>query len=233
MKVYCFDIDNTVCSAVENSNYHLAKPFPHAVRIVNQLFDQGNKILFYTARGVNSKVDHTQLTKKQLKDWGFKFHELVMHRKPHADFFIDDKALKASDFFSSTLVRGFIAGMFDILHPGYFSAFEECKMHCTHLTVALHEDPSIERQNKRHPIFSLKERKKALSAISFIDEVLAYKTETDLINLLKRLRPDVRFLGEDYKGKFFTGCDLTSRTVFLNRNHQWSYTKVLSALNKN
>ena len=69
-----------------------------AIKKINYLYDEGNKIIFMTARGSVSKRDWTQFTVDQLKSWGVKYHELIMNKKPHADFFIDDKAINAEDW---------------------------------------------------------------------------------------------------------------------------------------
>jgi uncharacterized HAD superfamily protein len=96
--IYCFDIDGTICSSVENSEYHKAEKFEDCVSEINRLYSEGHRIIMMTARGSVSKKDWTELTVTQLNDWGVKYHELIMHKKPNADFFIDDKAINASDW---------------------------------------------------------------------------------------------------------------------------------------
>ena len=99
--IYCFDIDGTICTLQKDSRYELAEPFPEALQEVKRLYEAGNKIIFMTARGSVSGKDWTTLTKKQLEEWGFPYHELIMNRKPNADFFIDDKAINALEWRSS------------------------------------------------------------------------------------------------------------------------------------
>ena len=96
--IYCFDIDGTICSSVTDSKYHLAEPFEDCINEINRLYRSGNRIIMMTARGSVSKKDWTELTLKQLNDWGVNYHELIMHKKPNADFFIDDKAINAADW---------------------------------------------------------------------------------------------------------------------------------------
>lgn len=96
--IYCFDIDGTICSSVQNSEYQKAMPFADVLNEINRLYEEGNKIIFMTARGCVSGKDWTDFTRSQLKDWGVKYHELITNVKPHADIFIDDKALNATDW---------------------------------------------------------------------------------------------------------------------------------------
>ena len=118
--------------------------------------------------------------------------------------------------------KGFIAGSFDILHPGYIKMFEDAKSVCEHLIVALQTDPTIDRPEKNKPVQTLEERKIILDAILHIDEILIYDTEKDLYNLLKSTKPDVRILGSDYKNRLFTGSDLNIPIYFHKRSHDWS-----------
>lgn len=122
--------------------------------------------------------------------------------------------------------RGFIAGSFDLIHPGYIDMFIDCKKVCDFLIIGLHEDPSIERNEKLKPILSVTDRVKILTSIRYIDSVCVYSTEKELINLLKDILPDVRFLGGDYIGKSYTGFELNIPIHYLNRNHGWSTTKL-------
>ena len=120
---------------------------------------------------------------------------------------------------------GVIAGNFDVIHPGYIRMFNECKEHCTRLIVLLHEDPSIERPEKLKPILSVAERREMLLSLEMIDEVITYSTEKILYEFIKGIDPDIRFLGDDYIGKDFTGKDLGTLIHYINRDHGWSTTK--------
>ena len=121
--------------------------------------------------------------------------------------------------------NGLIAGNFDIIHPGYILLFNECKENCDHLILLLHEDPSIERPEKLKPILSLDERILILSSLKQIDEIVPYKLESDLLNLIQNMNIDIRFLGDDYINKEFTGKNLNIPIHFMNRSHGWSTTK--------
>jgi glycerol-3-phosphate cytidylyltransferase len=120
---------------------------------------------------------------------------------------------------------GFIAGSFDVIHPGYIKMFIEAKQHCKYLVVGLHIDPSIERSEKLPPVLSWIERYEILSSIKYIDTISFYNTEEDLVDLLTIIKPDVRFLGDDYKNKPFTGEKLGIPVHYLDRSHGWSTTK--------
>ena len=120
---------------------------------------------------------------------------------------------------------GIIAGNFDIIHPGYIKMFKECKSYCKQFIVLLHIDPSIERPEKLKPILTKEERTEILTSIKFINGIAYYTYEKELVDLIKRLSPDIRFLGDDYRGKTYTGFELDIPVHYLNRDHGWSTTK--------
>lgn len=120
---------------------------------------------------------------------------------------------------------GFIAGSFDVIHPGYIYMFEESRNNCDYLIVALQDDPTIERPEKLKPILTLSERIKILRSIKYIDVVVTYNTEEELYGFLKSVEPNIRFLGDDYKDKKITGSDLEIPIHYLDRSHGWSTTK--------
>lgn len=99
IKTYYVDIDGTICSWIINGEYDRAEPFKDRIDKINQLYDDGNTIIYWTARGTQTGIDWYSITEKQLKDWGVKYHELKM-RKPFYDLFIDDKAFNSEDFFN-------------------------------------------------------------------------------------------------------------------------------------
>jgi glycerol-3-phosphate cytidylyltransferase len=123
------------------------------------------------------------------------------------------------------MVKGVIAGNFDVLHPGYIEMFKEMKENCTCLIVLLHTDPSIERPHKLRPILSSKERKEMLESIRYVDDVIRYTYEEQLLDLLKVGEFDIRFLGDDYINKPFTGDNLKIPIHYMSRDHGWSTTK--------
>ena len=128
--------------------------------------------------------------------------------------------------------KGFVAGNFDVIHPGYIKMFKECKANCDKFTVLLHSDPSIERSDKLKPILTLDERIEVLSSIKFVDDIKSYTYETELYELIKNGGYSVRFLGDDYKNKSFTGDDLNIHIHYLNRDHGWSTTKFKNLIAK-
>ena len=123
------------------------------------------------------------------------------------------------------MIKGVIAGNFDVLHPGYVDMFKEMRQHCDVLVVLLHEDPTLERPNKLKPVLSVAERVFMLKDLKLADDVITYKYEAVLYDLLKIGQFDIRFLGDDYINKPFTGDDLKIPIHYLNRAHGWSTTK--------
>mgnify|MGYP003126464835 CR=1 FL=1 len=96
-KIYVFDIDGTICTNT-NGDYEKALPFQEIVDKINELYKSGNTIKMMTARGSTTGIDWTDLTARQLELWDVKYHELIMNKKPHADVFVDDKAINVSSF---------------------------------------------------------------------------------------------------------------------------------------
>ena len=124
------------------------------------------------------------------------------------------------------MIKGIIAGCFDIIHPGYILMFEDAKNVCDYLIIALQSDPTIDRPEKNKTVQTLQERIIILNAIKHIDEIITYDTEEDLYELLKNNSIDVRVLGTDYKDKKFTGDDLNIPIHFHERSHEWSATNL-------
>lgn len=206
---------------------------------VNNLYNYGNKIIIFTARGMTKYSGNIDLvnknlfekTKNQLELWEVKYNELIMG-KPSYDFIIDDKNILIEDFFKTDKKIGFIAGSFDIIHPGYIEMFQHAKKNCDYLIVGLHTDPTIERPNKMKPILSVDDRTKILSSIKFIDEIVYYDTEVELENILKEIKIDIRFLGDDYRNCKYTGSSLNIPVNFIDRSHGWSSTKLKLSIEK-
>lgn len=121
--------------------------------------------------------------------------------------------------------RGFTAGNFDIIHPGYIKLFKECKINCDYFTVLLQTDPSIERPEKLKPLLTIEERIEQLESNVHIDEILIYTYEKELIDLIDKNNFQIRFLGDDYVGKSFTGDHFNIPVHFVSRDHGWSSTK--------
>ena len=128
---------------------------------------------------------------------------------------------------------GFVASAFDLLHPGHLAMLDEAKNHCDKLVVALHTNPKIERPNKNSPVETTFERYLRLKGCKFVDEIIPYDTEADLVNILSILKPDVRFLGSDYQNQEnFTGKDLEIKIIYVSRDHNFSSSNLRSRLLK-
>ncbi len=130
------------------------------------------------------------------------------------------------------MTRGFTAGNFDVIHPGYIKLFNECFQNCDHFTILLHSDPSIERPNKLKPILKLEERIEILESIKYISDIKTYTYESELYELIKTGNFNIRFLGDDYKNQKYTGDDLGIKVHFLSRDHGWSTTKFKKLISK-
>ena len=107
--------------------------------------------------------------------------------------------------------------------------FEEAREHCDYLIVGLHSDPSIDRPDtKNKPIMSVEERMIILKGIKYIDEVVVYDTEADLIKILTEnaLGITVRILGVEYKDKPYSGRDLPLEVYYNTRGHNFSTTEL-------
>lgn len=125
---------------------------------------------------------------------------------------------------------GFTCSTFDLLHAGHITMLEEAKRHCDFLIVGLQNDPTLDRPEKNAPIQSIVERQIQLAAVKYVDEIVIYNTEQDLVDLLLTLPIDVRVLGDEYKSKDFTGKDIAkkrgSKIVYNGRDHSFSSTSL-------
>jgi glycerol-3-phosphate cytidylyltransferase len=138
---------------------------------------------------------------------------------------MSDREIMEAKGFSRKYTKGVIAGNFDVIHPGYIKMFKDAKKECDVLVVLLHTDPSVERPEKLKPILSIEERRETLMELRSINDVFIYTYEAQLIDLLKMGEFDIRFLGDDYIGKPFTGDNLDIKIHYLDRSHGWSTTK--------
>lgn len=125
---------------------------------------------------------------------------------------------------------GFTCSCFDLLHSGHIAMLQEAKSICEHLIVGLHVDPSLDRSSKREPFQSLIERQIQLNAVKYVDEVVVYRTENELFELLEALPIDVRIVGSDYIGRDFTGSELGIDIHYNKRDHGWSTTRLRKLL---
>ena len=125
---------------------------------------------------------------------------------------------------------GFTCSTFDLLHAGHVVMLEEAKRHCDYLIVGLQIDPTLDRNHKNAPIQSIVERQIQLSAIKYVDEIVIYNTEADLEDLLLTLPINVKVMGEEYKGKDFTGKQICKdrgiKLIYNGRDHSFSSTSL-------
>ena len=122
---------------------------------------------------------------------------------------------------------GITFSTFDMLHAGHIAMLSEAKNHCDYLICGLQTDPTIDRPDtKNHPVQSVVERQIQLAACRYVDEIVVYQTEQDLLDLLLILPVDVRILGVEYENKSFTGrkeCEWRGiELVYNGRDHSFS-----------
>ena len=91
------DIDGTIAELSDNKKYNDSKPIQTHIDKINKLYDEGNYIVYWTGRGQSTGIDWSDVTLKQLQDWGCKFHELIMNNKPPYDLLIDDKTKRIEE----------------------------------------------------------------------------------------------------------------------------------------
>lgn len=111
--------------------------------------------------------------------------------------------------------------------------FQDAKNACNILIVALQGDPTIDRPHKCKPVQSVSDRIEILSSIKYIDRIVTYNTEADLLEVLKKVPHDVRILGSDYKNvEKFTGSELGKPVYYHTRDHKYSTTALKNAVYK-
>ena len=123
--------------------------------------------------------------------------------------------------------KGITFGAFDLFHAGHVMMMREAKSVCDHLIVGLQSDPSIDRPQKNRPVQSIVERHIQVAACRYVDEIIVYSTEAQLLDILEHVDWDVRILGEEYRDKEFTGREETlSRCYFNQRSHTFSSSEL-------
>lgn len=133
-------------------------------------------------------------------------------------------------------MRGIIFGSFDLLHPGHLYTLSEAKKQCDELFVGLHVNPKTERPDKNKPIESVMERYLRLGSCKYVDEIIPYETESDVINLLKTGGFDIRFNGGDHENKeYLSDRDIVCeeegiKMVYIPRRHNWSSSSLRKRL---
>ena len=122
---------------------------------------------------------------------------------------------------------GFTCSTFDLFHAGHLLMLEEAKKQCDYLIVGLQTDPTIDRpKEKNKPVQSVFERFIQLEACKYVDKVIPYATEKELVDILLSYHIDVRILGEEYQEKDFTGMELEMEFYFNKRRHSFSTTEL-------
>ena len=122
---------------------------------------------------------------------------------------------------------GITFSAFDLLHAGHIGMLREARANCDYLIVGLQTDPTIDRPNEKNkPVQTLVERYAQLNALKLVDEIVPYQTEQDLVDILELFQVDVRFLGEEYREKEFSGKDVCRKRGiqlhFNKRDHRFS-----------
>ena len=103
----------------------------------------------------------------------------------------------------------------------------EARTVCDHLIVGLQSDPSLDRPQKNRPVQSIVERHIQVAACRYVDEIIVYSTEAQLLDMLEHVDWDVRILGDEYRDKEFTGREQTlGRCYFNQRPHTFSSTEL-------
>ncbi|QDP59731.1 MAG: hypothetical protein Unbinned2990contig1001_51 [Prokaryotic dsDNA virus sp.] len=128
------------------------------------------------------------------------------------------------------MIVGFTCSCFDLLHAGHILMLEDARKQCDKLIVGLQTDPTLDRSEKNKPIQSFEERLIQLQAVKYVDEIYKYAYESELLTLLKQLKPDIRILGSDYKGKSFTGDKMNIKIYYHHRDHNYSTTNLRRAI---
>jgi glycerol-3-phosphate cytidylyltransferase len=126
---------------------------------------------------------------------------------------------------------GFTCSTFDLFHAGHIMMLKEARTQCDYLIVGLQTDPTIDRPSEKNkPIQSVFERYEQLKACKYVDEILVYATEKDLVDILLSYPIDVRILGNEYEHKSFTGrqecVDRGIQFYFNKRDHSFSTTEL-------
>jgi glycerol-3-phosphate cytidylyltransferase len=128
---------------------------------------------------------------------------------------------------------GIVASCFDLFHAGHILMLTEAKENCDRLIVALQSDPTLDRPEKNKPIQNLFERFIQVNACKYVDQIIPYDTEADLLNLLTGYDWDVRFLGDDYRDRQgYTGYGLDIPIHYCSRRHDYSSSSLRERIKK-
>ena len=121
---------------------------------------------------------------------------------------------------------GITFSTFDLLHAGHVAMLREAKTVCDYLICGLQVDPSLDRPEKNKPVQTLVERYVQLSGVKYVDEIVCYQSEADVVDILEMFNINVKIMGSEYRDKDFTGKDVCERKgiqlYFNNRAHRFS-----------
>ncbi len=134
-------------------------------------------------------------------------------------------------------VKGITFSSFDLFHSGHVAMLKEARSNCDYLMVGLQTDPTIDRPEKNKPIQSVFERYVQLEGCKYIDEIIPYETEKDLIDILLTYDINVRFIGEEYRTNEFTGkqlcVDKNIKIYYNKRQHSFSTSGLRKRIEQN
>ena len=123
--------------------------------------------------------------------------------------------------------RGITFGAFDLFHAGHIVMLQEARTVCDYLIVCIQTDPSLDRATKNSPVQSIVERQIQVAACKYVDEIVVYDTEADVLEILRSMEWDVRILGDEYRDQDFTGREETlDRCYFNTRPHSFSSSEL-------
>ena len=123
-------------------------------------------------------------------------------------------------------IIGITLSTFDLLHAGHIAMLREAKSVCDYLICGLQVDPSCDRIEKNKPVQTLVERYVQLNGVKYVDEIIPYQSESDVIDILEMYPINIKIMGSEYRDKNFTGKDVCERKgielYFNSRTHRFS-----------
>jgi glycerol-3-phosphate cytidylyltransferase len=135
------------------------------------------------------------------------------------------------------MIKGITFSSFDLFHSGHVAMLKEARSNCDYLMVGLQTDPTIDRPKKNKPIQSVFERYVQLEGCKYIDEIIPYETEKDLIDVLLTYDIQKRFIGEEYRQIDFTGkqlcVDKGIELYYNKRQHSFSTSGLRKRIEQN
>jgi len=143
---------------------------------------------------------------------------------------------KVRELKDKKLKIGITFSQFDLLHAGHIAMLAEAKNHCDYLIAGLQNNAKWDRPQKNEPVQSIVERQIQLAAVRYVDEIVVYNTEQDLVDLLLILPIDVRILGIEYANSEFSGSEECAsrgiKIVFNERSHSFSSSNLRKRVNE-